>query len=38
LRRESERELPVVGLGDHIPSFLLRPARARRPAAVEAED
>jgi superfamily II DNA/RNA helicase len=38
VRRDPERELPVVGLGDHIPSFLLRPARVRRPAAVEAED
>ena len=28
----------VIGLGDHIPSFLLRPTRAPRPAKVEAED
>jgi superfamily II DNA/RNA helicase len=31
-------EEPVIGLGDHIPSFLLRPTRAPRPAKVEAED
>jgi superfamily II DNA/RNA helicase len=28
----------VIGLGDHIPSFLLRPTRAPRPVKVEAED
>jgi superfamily II DNA/RNA helicase len=28
----------VIGLGDHVPSFLLRPTRAPRPAKVEAED
>ena len=28
----------VIGLGDHVPSFLLRPTRAPRPAPVEAED
>jgi superfamily II DNA/RNA helicase len=32
------REERVIGLGDHVPSFLLRPTRAPRPAAVEAED
>jgi superfamily II DNA/RNA helicase len=31
-------EEPVIGLGDHIPSFLLRPTRAPRPVKVEAED
>jgi superfamily II DNA/RNA helicase len=31
-------EEPVIGLGDHVPSFLLRPTRAPRPAKVEAED
>ncbi len=34
-RRDDDRDPPVVGLGDHIPSFLLRPARIRRPLAVE---
>ncbi len=34
-RRDDDRDAPVVGLGDHIPSFLLRPARIRRPLAVE---
>jgi superfamily II DNA/RNA helicase len=29
---------PVIGLGDHVPSFLLRPTRAPRPVKVEAED
>ena len=28
----------VIGLGDHVPSFLLRPTRAPRPVKVEAED
>jgi superfamily II DNA/RNA helicase len=39
LRREAER--PVIGLGDHVPDFLLRPVKARpRPARepIEAED
>jgi len=36
-RRDEDHDAPVVGLGDHIPSFLLRPARVRRPV-VEAED
>ena len=38
-RRGSEPPEPrVIGLGDHVPSFLLRPTRAPRPAPVEAED
>ena len=28
---------PVIGLGDHVPSFLLRPVKLR-PVKVEAED
>jgi len=34
-RREEEAEQPVVGLGDHVPSFLLRPVRPRKPAHAE---
>ena len=34
-RRNEDHDAPVIGLGDHIPSFLLRPARIRRPAAIE---
>jgi len=38
-RRAAETPEPrVIGLGDHVPSFLLRPTRAPRPAPVEAED
>ena len=36
--RASRSEEPVIGLGDHVPSFLLRPTRAPRPVKVEAED
>jgi superfamily II DNA/RNA helicase len=32
------REERVIGLGDHVPGFLLRPTRAPRPVRVEAED
>ena len=35
--REDRDDAPVVGLGDHVPSFLLRPTRLPRPVAV-AED
>src|SRR5579863_6489384 len=34
--RHEERERPIVGLGDHVPSFLLRPVKIA-PAKVEAE-
>jgi superfamily II DNA/RNA helicase len=37
-RRAEAPEPRVIGLGDHVPSFLLRPTRAPRPAPVEAED
>ncbi len=33
-----DREERVIGLGDHVPSFLLRPTRAPRRAGAEAED
>jgi superfamily II DNA/RNA helicase len=38
--RTEERDEPVLGLGDHVPSFLLRPTFAGRsaPAKIEAED
>ena len=32
--REERDDAPVVGLGDHVPSFLLRPTRLPRPVAV----
>ncbi|MBV8662169.1 MAG: DEAD/DEAH box helicase, partial [Hyphomicrobiales bacterium] len=35
-RREEEDDAPVIGLGDHIPSFLLRPVRLR-PAKVHTD-
>ena len=38
LRREEPAEPKVIGLGDHVPSFLLRPTRAPRQTPVEAED
>jgi superfamily II DNA/RNA helicase len=31
--REDHDDAPVVGLGDHVPSFLLRPTRLPRPSA-----
>ena len=37
-RTREPAEERVIGLGDHVPSFLLRPTRAPRPAKVEAED
>ncbi|HYA73844.1 MAG TPA: DEAD/DEAH box helicase [Roseiarcus sp.] len=39
-RRDEEAETPVIGLGDHVPSFLLRPVRLphAKPAPAEAED
>jgi len=37
-RYEEPAEEKVIGLGDHVPSFLLRPTRAPKPAAVEADD
>ncbi|HEY1942846.1 MAG TPA: DEAD/DEAH box helicase [Roseiarcus sp.] len=37
-RREEETEAPVIGLGDHVPSFLLRPVRLRPKVHAEAED
>jgi len=40
--READHDAPVVGLGDHVPSFLLRPTFAGRaaptPTPVDAED
>ena len=36
--RHEPIEERVIGLGDHVPSFLLRPTRAPRPTPVEAED
>ena len=36
-RRDEETEAPVVGLGDHVPSFLLRPVRLPPAKAVPAE-
>ena len=32
--REDRDDAPVVGLGDHVPSFLLRPTRKPRPVVV----
>ena len=32
--RDDREDAPVVGLGDHVPSFLLRPTRPPRPVAV----
>jgi superfamily II DNA/RNA helicase len=37
-RASEPAEDRVIGLGDHVPSFLLRPTRAPRPAPVDAED
>jgi superfamily II DNA/RNA helicase len=40
-RRPARPEPPeerVIGLGDHVPSFLLRPTRAPRPVRADAED
>jgi superfamily II DNA/RNA helicase len=38
-RRDEGGEAPVVGLGDHVPSFLLRPVRLPpKPAPAEVED
>jgi superfamily II DNA/RNA helicase len=39
-RRDEDHEPPVVGLGDHVPSFLLRPVRLRpaKPVHADAED
>jgi len=37
-RPREQVEERVIGLGDHVPSFLLRPTRAPRPVKVEAED
>jgi superfamily II DNA/RNA helicase len=34
--RHEDRERPVVGLGDHVPSFLLRPVKVA-PAKIEAD-
>jgi hypothetical protein len=34
-------EAPVIGLGDHVPNFLLRPVKARpqpAPEPIEAEE
>jgi superfamily II DNA/RNA helicase len=36
-RRREESDPPVVGLGDHVPSFLLRPVKVA-PAEAEAKD
>jgi len=38
-RRDDDGEARVIGLGDHVPSFLLRPVRLpSKPVPVEAED
>ena len=38
-RRDDEGEARVIGLGDHVPSFLLRPVRLpTKPVPAEAED
>ena len=37
-RGREDYDAPVVGLGDHVPSFLLRPTRLPRPVAVAADD
>jgi superfamily II DNA/RNA helicase len=38
-RYEEDDDLPVVGFGDHMPAFLMRPARPNRdPEALAAED
>ena len=34
-RPAREDEAPVIGLGDHVPDFLLRPVKARAKAAPE---
>ncbi len=34
-QRSSEEEPPVIGLGDHVPSFLLRPVRTKGSKPVE---
>ncbi len=36
-RRDEDAEAPVIGLGDHVPSFLLRPVRLPPAKAVPAE-
>ena len=36
--RREEDDAPVIGLGDHIPSFLLRPVRPRPKVHADAED
>jgi superfamily II DNA/RNA helicase len=37
-RSREDYDAPVVGLGDHVPSFLLRPTRPPRAIAANAED
>jgi len=37
-RSREDYDAPVVGLGDHVPSFLLRPTRPPRAVAANAED
>ncbi|HSV00272.1 MAG TPA: DEAD/DEAH box helicase [Roseiarcus sp.] len=40
-RENRENEAPVIGLGDHVPDFLLRPVKGRAkatPEPIEAED
>ncbi len=37
-RRHDDDDAPVVGLGDHIPSFLLRPVRLKPAKVASAED
>jgi superfamily II DNA/RNA helicase len=37
-RSREDYDAPVVGLGDHVPSFLLRPTRPPRIVAANAED
>jgi len=36
-RRDDEADAPVIGLGDHVPSFLLRPVRLPPAKAVPAD-
>jgi hypothetical protein len=37
-RRHEDDDAPVVGLGDHVPSFLLRPVRLKPAKVAAVED
>jgi hypothetical protein len=37
-RREDRREARVVGMGDHVPEFILRSFKIAAPAVVEADE